>query len=226
MKIDGTMPKEQRITIAAEYIFSKHGFEGATLDEIIELADVGKGTVYKYFGNKEQLFYRLVSEKNEVFVASLRQAVDKAEGLEAKLLAYFTELLYFYRDNSALWQVICFEMLNSNSCLIRIVDGFPQVYSRYAADPDEKTKERMLRYYNLMASEFSILRDIFVEGVQQGLLKNTDIENSTRYHFFGVVMCIFHADEEMKNMSIEEGAAITVDRFLYGAAARKLDTEQ
>lgn len=52
--IDMTQPKDKRILQAAEEVFSRHGYEKATLDEIIALADVGKGTVYKYFGNKEQ----------------------------------------------------------------------------------------------------------------------------------------------------------------------------
>lgn len=222
MKIDGTMPKDQRITIAAEYIFSKHGFEGATLDEIIELADVGKGIVYKYFGNKEQLFYHIVSEKNDVFVANLSEAVNKAGTMEEKLRAFFTEMLFFYRYNSSLWQIICFEMLNSTNCLIRNIDGVPQVYSRYTSEPDEKTKERMLRYYSLVASEFSILYNILLEGVKQGLLKETDVESSTLYHFFGVVMSVFHADEERKSMDISKGVDIVVDRLLYGAASERM----
>jgi len=48
--------KKLRILQAAEIIFSRKGYVQATLDEIIELADTGKGTVYKYFGNKDNLF--------------------------------------------------------------------------------------------------------------------------------------------------------------------------
>lgn len=47
--IDASLPKDIRILQAAEEVFSQHGYEKATLDEIIALADVGKGTVYKYF---------------------------------------------------------------------------------------------------------------------------------------------------------------------------------
>ena len=39
-------------------------FRKLSVDEIIALADVGKGTVYKYYGNKEQLFYKLIQLKN------------------------------------------------------------------------------------------------------------------------------------------------------------------
>ena len=51
-------------------------------DQIIALADVGKGTVYKYFGNKERLFYKLVIDRNNNFVNNLRLAVAGAENLE------------------------------------------------------------------------------------------------------------------------------------------------
>ena len=51
--IDATLPKKDRILIAAEDVFSRRGYTKATLDEIIALADTGKGTLYKYFGNKD-----------------------------------------------------------------------------------------------------------------------------------------------------------------------------
>ena len=116
MQIDAKLPKEKRIEIAAEEIFSKFGYEKATLDGIIALADGGKGTVYKYFGNKEQLFYKLVAVKNVPFVEALQAAVEKEKDLQAKLIAYFTVLVEFYHKNSALWQIIYFEMLNNSYC--------------------------------------------------------------------------------------------------------------
>lgn len=111
MQIDASLPKDQRILLAAENVFSARGYERATVDEIIALADVGKGTVYKYFGNKEQLFYKLISDKNTPFVAKLQEVVDGAEDIESKLLAYMTTMVGFYRENYALWQIVCFEML-------------------------------------------------------------------------------------------------------------------
>ena len=45
VKLDKALPKDLRILQAAEKIFSMYGYEKATLDEIIALADVGKGTV-------------------------------------------------------------------------------------------------------------------------------------------------------------------------------------
>lgn len=62
------VPKNERILRAAEAVFSKKGYRQATLDEIVKIADTGKGTVYKYFNNKENLFYTLIHMKMKCFL--------------------------------------------------------------------------------------------------------------------------------------------------------------
>ena len=221
MQIDAKLPKEKRIEIAAEEIFSRFGYEKATLDGIIALADVGKGTVYKYFGNKEQLFYKLVAVKNVPFVEALQSAVEKEKGLQAKLIAYFTVLVEFYHKNSALWQIIYFEMLNNSYCrLIFDENDNPTVVSRYSEDlVSEETKERYLRYHQLIISEFDILKKLIVDGMASQELKTSNARVSASHLFFGVAMGIFHHIHQVETtMSYEEMAKIIVDRFLNGEA--------
>ena len=221
MQIDAKLPKEKRIEIAAEEIFSKFGYEKATLDGIIALADVGKGTVYKYFGNKEQLFYKLVAVKNVPFVEALQAAVEKEKDLQAKLIAYFTVLVEFYHKNSALWQIIYFEMLNNSYCrLIFDENDNPTVVSRYSEDlVSEETKERYLRYHQLIISEFDILKKLIVDGMANQELKTSNARVSASHLFFGVAMGIFHHIHQVETtMSYEEMAKIIVDRFLNGEA--------
>ena len=221
MQIDAKLPKEKRIEIAAEEIFSKFGYEKATLDGIIALADVGKGTVYKYFGNKEQLFYKLVAVKNVPFVEALQAAVENEKGLQAKLIAYFAVLVEFYHKNSALWQIIYFEMLNNSYCrLIFDEDDNPTVVSRYSEDlVSEETKERYLRYHQLIISEFDILKKLIADGMARQELKASNARVSASHLFFGVAMGIFHHIHQVETtMSYEEMAKIIVDRFLNGEA--------
>ena len=42
---------------AAITVFAKHGIRGADVQEIANAAGVGKGTVYRYFGSKQDLFW-------------------------------------------------------------------------------------------------------------------------------------------------------------------------
>ena len=48
-----TDEKRLEILDAAMRLFSERGFERTTVDEIATLANVGKGTIYLYFENKE-----------------------------------------------------------------------------------------------------------------------------------------------------------------------------
>ena len=47
---------EERILDAAGRVFLEHGFQGASVDEIAEVASAGKPTIYARFPNKQALF--------------------------------------------------------------------------------------------------------------------------------------------------------------------------
>src|SRR5690606_32922286 len=48
--------KRRAILKHAMRVFAKEGFRNTDVQVIADLAGVGKGTVYRHFGNKEQLF--------------------------------------------------------------------------------------------------------------------------------------------------------------------------
>ena len=223
MAVDLAQPKDQRILQAAEEVFSRHGYEKATLDEIIALADVGKGTVYKYFGNKEQLFYKLVADKNAPFVERLQQVVAGQNTFEEKLKAYFKEMVSFYVANSTLWQIICFEMLGaSNGCRVEKNDGEFIVVSRYnSMQLTEELKERILRYHQLLYAEFNILHELIAKAMADNLLKKDCVpEIASKFVFFGVAMSIFNPNEvETLEIPVEKAADIIADHFLRGNGA-------
>lgn len=223
MKTDAGLSRDQRILRAAEKIFPMYGYEKATLDQIIALADVGKGTVYKYFGNKEQLFYKLVIDKNKKFVQRLRQAVDGVATLQEKLTAYFRAMVAFYYENSHLWQIIFFEMLSANnSCRIQRINGEYRVLSRYSqAEITDAMKEKVLRYYNILEEEYIILENIIAGGIADGSLKQGDPQITSKYLFFGVAMSIFNSTSSIQDkVTSEEASDLIVDRFLYGESVR------
>lgn len=93
------VPKNERILRAAEAVFSKKGYRQATLDEIVKIADTGKGTVYKYFNNKENLFYTLIHMKNEVLLDALRHSVYEYTTFEDRFRHYFRALTLFLDKN-------------------------------------------------------------------------------------------------------------------------------
>jgi len=51
--------KRRQIIRAAVKVFSRKGFHDAKVEEIAQVADVGKGTVYEYFSSKTELFQEM-----------------------------------------------------------------------------------------------------------------------------------------------------------------------
>lgn len=48
--------KRERILEAAQSVFARKGYYLSKIEEIAELAEVGKGTVYEYFTSKQELY--------------------------------------------------------------------------------------------------------------------------------------------------------------------------
>ncbi|WP_022892935.1 TetR/AcrR family transcriptional regulator [Agromyces subbeticus] len=53
--------KHLAMLAAAEQLFLRHGYLGTSMDELAELSQVSKQTVYAHFGSKKALFVELVS---------------------------------------------------------------------------------------------------------------------------------------------------------------------
>jgi AcrR family transcriptional regulator len=70
-RADRTAFRRDAILAAALEEFSARGFAAARLDDVAARADVGKGTIYLHFRDKEALFQELVATMLGPFVANL-----------------------------------------------------------------------------------------------------------------------------------------------------------
>lgn len=71
---------------AAERVFARRGYRGASVDEIAEEAGFSKGAVYSNFANKEELFLGLLDRRRVGHAASADGAARTRDGL-ARLAA-------------------------------------------------------------------------------------------------------------------------------------------
>jgi AcrR family transcriptional regulator len=67
---------------AAEEVFAKRGFEGASLEEIAETAGYTRGAIYKHFSGKEDMFLEANKRMNERYVQSFAELVDPGVPLD------------------------------------------------------------------------------------------------------------------------------------------------
>jgi AcrR family transcriptional regulator len=68
----------RRILEAAREVFVRDGFMDANLDEVAERAGVAKGTLYRYFENKAELYVGVLADNARVFEEKMRGAATGA----------------------------------------------------------------------------------------------------------------------------------------------------
>ena len=195
--------KRQKILDAAYTVFSRKGYHRATVDEIIALADTGKGTVYKYFVNKEQLFYTLIKERSANFEIELGQIAALTETPLNKVTKAIKVFLEFYIANGDLWRVLMHEMRGLGH----------EEPSSFTAAQREKYRERFVH-------TIGILQTILQEGIEQGTIRNCDIHKAAHGLFSVIVMTVFQGFVEDNSDSLDKAANGIADVFLYGVVAR------
>lgn len=65
--------RRQQIVEAASKTFAMFGYKATTMDQIAKLANVGKGTIYTFFKNKEELFQYIMEN---LILEMIREAED------------------------------------------------------------------------------------------------------------------------------------------------------
>ena len=84
----------RKILDAAKVVFFRDGFMAANLDEVAENASVAKGTLYRYFESKADLYVAVLADNGDGFTQRLEEAVAGGErGLEK-----LERLSQFYYD--------------------------------------------------------------------------------------------------------------------------------
>src|SRR3954453_15670174 len=76
-----------KILAAAARLFANHRFHEARMEDIAALAEVGKGTLYRYFKDKEELYLALLARAATELQGPLSLFLDQPGGPRAQLVA-------------------------------------------------------------------------------------------------------------------------------------------
>src|SRR5262249_21692811 len=101
-----TPAQAEKIMTAAARLFATHRFHEARMEDIAALAEGGKGTLYRYFQDKEELYLALLERAGEGLSVRLAEALAGVEGARAKLVALVGGLIGYFEDNPHLFDLI------------------------------------------------------------------------------------------------------------------------
>jgi len=192
--------KRQHILDAAYIIFSRKGFHRATVDEIIALADTGKGTVYNYFVNKEQLFYTLIKEYSNPFNKKIEEIVASDLLALDKISILTKEFLNFYSRNADLWRVLIHEMRTFGE----------SGYSGFNEEQRDKYKKEF--EYTI-----ALLESVILQGIEQKIIRECNTKQAAYGLFSAIIAIVFQG---LVGEDIEKTTDNIANTFLFGIAIK------
>jgi AcrR family transcriptional regulator len=148
--------KRSKILCAAAEQFSRRPFHKVLLSDVAEAAGVGKGTLYLYFKNKDDLYLSVLYSGFSQLVDGMRQRLDQnQQDPMGNLTAIIQELVTFAYRNPHM-----FDLMRT----VPISDGFGRANWR----------QKRLEFKNLIEASIR-------SGIRFGLIVDSHPELTTRY---------------------------------------------
>jgi AcrR family transcriptional regulator len=96
----------EKILSVAARLFATHRFHEARMEDIAAAAGVGKGTLYRYFKDKDELYLALLSRAAEQLAVLLNNdAIQKGEP-RRRLEAFVETVMHYFDEQPHLFDVI------------------------------------------------------------------------------------------------------------------------
>lgn len=98
--------QSEKILAVAARLFAMHRFHEARMEDIAAAAGVGKGTLYRYFQDKEELYLALLARAAEHFSCRLQAAYDLNSDPRTRLEAMVEAILVYFDEQPHLFDLI------------------------------------------------------------------------------------------------------------------------
>lgn len=129
-----TGEKKDRIVTAAMEIFGQRPYHQVKIEEIAERASVGKGTVYEYFGSKEELFIAMIQAGSQAYFGEIVGSVKPGRTARQNLEAVFVSHLRFIGKHAAAARILAAERRASHHELRETMMGWHIRLERFIVD--------------------------------------------------------------------------------------------
>ena len=202
-----TKEKRDQILKAAEELFASRRYDEITMDEIAQLAQVGKGTLYRYFSSKEALLYAILQTGHEDLVASIRAAAMKKGSFQEILTGVCRQIAVSHERRHPMFHMAfmlnrrtqndspearahCDQMkVNYENLIAALADVFrydnekKKAYVKYGQEIERDcTDEEFMALFERF-SEFDTLDDAFVEHEEEWTAGIADYIDNHIEHF-------------------------------------------
>jgi TetR/AcrR family transcriptional regulator, cholesterol catabolism regulator len=190
--------RENDILQAASRLFTEKGFHKATIEDIAEGAGIGKGTVYEYFKNKNELFIKMIEHNINLYHSSISEKLKSNDG--------FIDRLYSFIDLHE-------EIIRQN---IQSVNFMIESGGMSLVEPETKKTvcELMINSRNAVVK---MILTVLGKAEEEGKIRKVDGELAADMFYAMVIRsCVRFVMHNMDRTSIESEKHKLIDLFING----------
>ena len=101
-----TPQQADKILAAAARLFASHRFHEARMEDVAAQAEVGKGTLYRYFKDKEELYLALLDRASADLQERLARCLDRPADPRSQLVAAVAGLVAYFDEEPHVLELI------------------------------------------------------------------------------------------------------------------------
>ncbi|MEK4873941.1 TetR/AcrR family transcriptional regulator [Bacillus sp. FSL W8-0102] len=186
-----SVDRKKQILDAAAKSFSLFGYKATTMDQVAKLANVGKGTIYNFFKNKEDLFHEIVSS----LIAEMKEAAEQS---------FDEEDSFVEKVHRALYQVLDFR--RKHQLTIKLFQEAREMGTPAVLEVMDKIERSILDY----------IRDKIEMGIKHGEIKNCNPEVTAFVILKTYISLIFDWERDHEPLGKDEIARLFDLYFFQG----------
>jgi len=95
--------KRREIALASKELFLQKGLKDLTVSEVAQKANIGKGTVYEYFANKEDIIFEILNILQIQHNLLKKAKIDLAKSTKEKITIFFD--FYYSKEEIELREI-------------------------------------------------------------------------------------------------------------------------
>ena len=161
--------REEDILQAALNLFAEKGVESVTIEMIAEKAEVGKGTIYKHFSSKSEIFGSLIIRQSKEVFAFLSKIKP-----DAPIIIQMKQMLRHFWDMNTN-NIGTYAVYRKCEQLLVMDDLTPDVLAVFTKTVNEKNR---------------LIKVLIQKGIEEQIFKDEPVENLTAAAV-GLVLGVF-----------------------------------
>ncbi|MAZ15128.1 MAG: TetR family transcriptional regulator [Ahrensia sp.] len=192
--------KRQQILDGAKRVFLGVGFDAASMNDITREAGVSKGTIYVYFGSKEELFGALIDRERTAIFASLAETLEEGGSIKETLTRF--GILLATRMTSV-------QVVRAQRMVIGVSERMPELGCRFYDTGPDSAKGMLSAYFQRKTAEG--LLDIPDTAIASRQIFDLCAGGLTRACIFGVLEA--PPPEALISETVESGIQMFLARY-------------